>query len=215
SNIFLVRDFDDIEMIGRTIDDAVGEAYDKAASILGLGFPGGPKVDKAAREGDEHTHVFPISRLGRESLDFSFSGLKTSLLYTVRGKPKGRGRDATFERSHEDLNEQEINNLCASFQRAAIGAVRFKLERAMEQLKSGELAGGVPKTFLIGGGVSANSRMRSESTEFAERHGLALTLPPMAYCTDNAAMIAGLADRRLMLQEFDELSLSPSPAGAY
>lgn len=215
TNMFLLHDFEQIEMIGRTIDDAVGEAYDKAASILELGFPGGPIVDRRARNGDERAHALPISRLEPDSLDFSFSGLKTALLYAARGKPQGRGREVTYERSVRDLTDAQIDDLCASFQRVAIAAVRLKMERALEQLRDGRLSGGEPRTLLIGGGVSANSRMRSEAIAFAAENGLALTLPAMAYCTDNAAMIAGLADRRLLSGHFDPLSLSPSPAGVY
>lgn len=177
TSIYLMRSPASMTRIASTIDDAIGEAYDKVAAIIGLGFPGGPLVDKLAQKGDASRITFPISRVAPGSLDFSFSGLKTAVLYKWNGVP-GPKAPAHSRPSAEDL--------CASFQHAAIAAITMKLGRALEQ------RAGI-KSLLVGGGVSANSRLRSELTAFANRHRLDLRLPPMDLCMDNAAMIAGLA----------------------
>lgn len=204
-----VHDPLEVQVLGRTIDDAIGEAYDKSATMLGLGFPGGCRVDERAQQGDERKYDFPISRLGAESLDFSYSGLKTSLLYTVRGKLAGKGKERRFERDYDDLSEQEISDLCASFQRAAIGAVMLKLKRALAGCEGRDV-----KSLIVGGGVSANSRLRAEVTALAKGRGLALHLPATEYCLDNGAMIAGLGGVKFARKEFADLSLSPTPAGS-
>ncbi|MBX3352174.1 MAG: tRNA (adenosine(37)-N6)-threonylcarbamoyltransferase complex transferase subunit TsaD [Phycisphaeraceae bacterium] len=233
----------EITRLGSTIDDAIGEAYDKCAAMLGLPQPGGPSVDALAQRGDDRAHDFPVSRLAPESLDFSFSGLKTAVLYTVRGQP---ARDAQgqmrFERTSDDLNEQEKADICASFQRAAVRAVILKMERAMDSFRGpeedpsprpspqrGEGAGERPspcplpragggkdscRSIVIGGGVSANSRLRDEAQALAKRRGLALRVPKMKYCMDNAAMIAALAHHRLLAGETDDLSLAAAPTAA-
>jgi len=103
TSIFYMHSNTEITQIGKTIDDAIGEAYDKAATILGLGFPGGPEVDKYAARGDDNTYQFPVAMLDKQSLDFSYSGLKTSLLYKVRGNPVGQGKKRTFARNYDDL----------------------------------------------------------------------------------------------------------------
>jgi len=204
-----VNDSLDVRVLGRTIDDAIGEAYDKAAMMLGLGFPGGRRVDERAQRGDDRKYDFPISRLGAESLDFSYSGLKTSLLYMVRGKPAGKGKERKFERDYDDLTEREVDDLCASFQRAAIGAVMLKLKRAIDSAD-----GDGVKSLIVGGGVSANSRLRAEVRDLAKDRGLDLHLPAIEYCLDNGAMIAGLGGVKFARKEFDDLSLSPMPAGS-
>ena len=190
--------------IGRTIDDAIGEAYDKAATILGLGYPGGPAVDAAAARGDETAVDLPVARLAGDRPDFSFSGLKTALRYAVSGPPVGRGSEARSERSLEDLSPERIDDLAASFQRAAVTAVMRGLRRALEDRPA-------VRTLLVGGGVSANSRLRRELLELARERSLDLRLPPMAWCLDNAAMIAGLGAIRLSEGRIADLSLSASP----
>ncbi|MEX1017532.1 MAG: tRNA (adenosine(37)-N6)-threonylcarbamoyltransferase complex transferase subunit TsaD [Phycisphaeraceae bacterium] len=177
-------------LLGKTIDDAVGEAYDKAAVILQLGYPGGPAVDRAARDGDPTAYDLPRSLLDRDSLDFSFSGLKTALLYTVRGRPAGRGKQARFERSADDLTDPQRCDLAASFQQAVIDVLIIKLKRALQRMTD---AGDRPAALLVGGGVSANSLLRRRLLELGEQQGVAVHLPAMSYCVDNAAMIAGLA----------------------
>lgn len=197
--------------IGSTIDDAIGEAYDKAASILGLGYPGGPTVDRRAQRGNADAHNLPISRLSPTSLDFSFSGLKTALLYTVRGTPSApsqhRGKPV-YERSAQDLSETEIDDLCASFQKAAIDAISLKINRAAASFDE------PPRSLLIGGGVSANSLLRSRMLEIGNELRIPVRVPKMEYCLDNAAMIAGLAHERAVAGSFDDLSLAAAPTGS-
>lgn len=198
----------DATILGRTIDDAVGEAYDKAATILGLPYPGGPRVDRLAAEGDETAHDLPVSRLDRESLDFSFSGLKTALLYAVRGRPSRRADGVlVYERDEHDLTDDARADFCASFQRAAIHAVMIKVRRALEQFP--ELT-----SIIVGGGVSANSRLRAELTELAAERRIAVRLPKLSYCVDNAAMIAGLAAERFRAESFDDWRLAAHPSTA-
>ena len=196
-----------VERIGATIDDAIGEAYDKAAMMLGLGHPGGPKIDRMAQHGNDRAHDFPISRLKPDSLDFSFSGLKTSVLYAVRGTPKRVDGKTIFERDHDDLSDDQKNDLAASFQRATVGAVTLKLKRALERLPE-------TRSILVGGGVSANSALRSTLTDLAAERDLALRLPRMDLCLDNAAMLAGLAHHRFIAGDVDDLTLAASPRSA-
>ncbi len=191
-------------LIGRTIDDAIGEAYDKAAVILGLPYPGGPNLDKLAKTGDPSRFKLPQSMLGKESLDFSYSGLKTALLYKVRGFPKGRGAAAVYERSIEDLEASEIADLAASFQDAATGVVIKKLKRVYKHMKNN---GRKPKTLVVGGGVSANSLLRTRLVEFGHNMDVEVFIPSMNVCLDNAAMIAGLGYRYYLDRRFDDLSL--------
>ncbi len=198
-----------LERLGWTIDDAVGEAYDKVASILGLSYPGGPVVDRRATSGDDRAYDLPVSRLAPDSLDFSFSGLKTAVLYAVRGTPR-RGGAGQIEhpRDPADLSEREIDDLCASFQRAAVAALLLKLRRAIETMSP------APRTILLGGGVSANSRLRAEVTALGATLGIPVRLPPLPYCLDNAAMIAGLAFERGRADDVDDLELAAVPSGA-
>lgn len=180
TSMYLMRSPTDLTRLGATIDDAIGEAYDKVANILGLGFPGGPMVDRLAQRGDAGLFDFPISRLAPGSLDFSFSGLKTAVLYAHRGVPN----------SKEPHTVPRAEDVCAGFQRAAVRAITLKLERALEQHPS-------IRSLLVGGGVSANSHLRQELTAFAAKKKLDLRLPPMDLCLDNAAMIAGLGHEML------------------
>lgn len=189
--------------IGRTRDDAAGEAFDKVATILGLPWPGGPLLDQLAQAGRADAHAFPIADLGEGSLDFSFSGLKTAVLYAVRGHPVGRGSDAFLQGTHGDWSETEKADFAASFQHAAISAIVRKVEVALERHPDAQ-------GLLIGGGVCANSRLRPALEETADRCGVELRLPPQAYCLDNAAMIAGLAHVRYATGSFDEYSITAS-----
>jgi N6-L-threonylcarbamoyladenine synthase len=157
----------DFEVLGHTLDDAAGEAFDKGARLLGLGFPGGPALSKLAQEGDPGAFRFPTGR-GVAGLDFSFAGLKTSLLYTVRDL----GEEATAERAAD---------LAASYEHAIVTALVERTARALEQTGLGRLA--------IGGGVAANAVLRERVTELADE----VHVPPLALCTDNAAMIASAA----------------------
>jgi N6-L-threonylcarbamoyladenine synthase len=148
--------------LGTTLDDAAGEAFDKGARLLGLGYPGGAEIDRVARDGDPEAYDFPVARVG--GLDFSFSGVKTALLYRVRGLAPGE-----LERRRADL--------AASYQRAIVRALVERTREAAEQLGADRIA--------IVGGVAANSALRAAAPEAA--------LAPLAYCTDNAAMIASAA----------------------
>ena len=202
SSMYHLEDAMTAKVIGRTIDDAVGEAYDKAAVLLGLGWPGGPVLDELAQEGDETAVDLPISMLDRDSLDFSYSGLKTALLYAVRGQPIGRGGKAVFPRDSEDLTDERRRDLAASFQRAAITSIVRKIERALSIHPV--------ESVIIGGGVSANSRLRRDLQALCDARGLGLRLPALRYCTDNAAMIAGLGAVQLAAGRTADLSLSAS-----
>lgn len=210
SSIYSLEGWSKLRRLGATIDDALGEAYDKAAAILGVPYPGGPNLDRLADSGggDDRAFDFPVSRLAPDSLDFSFSGLKTSLLYAVRGQPiRGGG----FERDASALTEARRADLAASFQRAACRAVVLKLARACERLRETDAP---PRTLLVGGGVSANSRLRRELGAFARENRLELRLPPMAFCVDNAAMIAGLGAMLLQAGLVADLTLSAVPTTA-
>lgn len=191
--------------VGGTIDDAVGEAYDKVATILGLPYPGGPNLDRLAATGDPGRHRFPVSRLGKDSLDFSFSGLKTAVLYAVRGVPT----PALDRPVPPPPGEVEKADLAAAFQRAAVEAVTLKIARAADRHPD-------CRTLLVGGGVSANSLLRAELARLSDRLGVELRLPAMAYCVDNAAMIAGLGHRLLEARGWagDPLTLGAVPTTA-
>ncbi len=190
--IYKVRSFADINMVGHTIDDAVGEAYDKVAAILGLGYPGGPILDRLAKHGDAKAVRFPRTMLERESLDFSFSGLKTAVLYHVRGVPK---RGQTVSSDHPALSEQAVLDIAASFQDACVDVLMKKLRRGIEKIGA--------RSVIVGGGVSANSKLRSALPSL----GLPAFIPKLAYCTDNAAMSAGLAQLYFERGEFSGLDL--------
>jgi N6-L-threonylcarbamoyladenine synthase len=201
----------ELTLIGSTIDDAIGEAYDKAAVILNVGYPGGPKLDKLAQQGDPSAHQLPRSMLGKDSLDFSFSGLKTAVLYTVRGHPKGRGAAARFERSVDDLSEKQRLDIAASFQAAAVDAIIKKLKRAAEHMND---HGDPPRSLVIGGGVSANSLLRTRVAELGEQLSLTVRIPAFDYCLDNAAMIAGLAHTHYQSNDFANLDLPAIASGS-
>ena len=178
----------ELELMGGTMDDAAGEAFDKVASILKLGYPGGPAIDKAARNGDPKAVAFPRSLLAGQSLDFSFSGLKTAVLYHVNGVP-GRIRpgkkSGPAKRGIENFSQDEIADIAASFQAAVVDVLRIKLRRAAR-------AAGA-RTLILGGGVAANSALRRAAEELAGKLACTLRLPEMRFCVDNAAMVAGLA----------------------
>jgi N6-L-threonylcarbamoyladenine synthase len=185
--------------LGGTIDDAIGEAYDKAATLLGIPFPGGPRLDALAQRG-QAAHKLPVSRLGRDSLDFSFSGLKTALRYLIQGVP------GSEDPPPPPLDDARRADLAASFQHAAVEAVTLKLDRALDAQPD-------LRALLVGGGVSANSLLRTRLAELAHRRGLALRLPAMALCVDNAAMIAGLGHHLLESRGWtsDPLDLTATP----
>jgi len=179
----------EVKLLGSTIDDAVGEAFDKVATLLEAGYPGGPAIEAMATRGDDHAYDLPVSRLRGDRFGFSFAGLKTALLYAARGHPVGRGREARFPRSVAAIPHAERADLAASFQRAAIEALMRGVEDVLQRDTVASLCGG--------GGVLANTLLRSKLEHCADRHHAALRIPPMRYCIDNAAMIAGLGAHML------------------
>ncbi len=211
TSVYLVHSWTRLERLGATIDDALGEAYDKVAATLGLSFPGGPALDRlASRDGArDDAYGFPVSRLAPDSLDFSFSGLKTAVLYAVHGVPGERGGGT---RGLAQVPEDERRDIAASFQRAASRAVVLKLDRALD--RATERLGRPPRTLLCGGGVVANSRLRRELSAFAAERSLALRLPAMHYCVDNAATIAGLGFPLLREGHASDLTLRAVPTTA-
>jgi len=184
--IYEVHDDRNIEQLGQTRDDAAGEAFDKVAKLLGLGYPGGPVIDRLAEKGDPHAIPFPIPMPSRKSLEFSFSGLKTAVAHHVktRGVPE---------------DEAGLANLCASFQRSVVESLVKKSIAACHARK-------VPR-LVLGGGVAANQGLRARARDACDAEGVELFIPPLASCTDNAAMIAYAGARRLAHGEEDDLRL--------
>jgi N6-L-threonylcarbamoyladenine synthase len=197
TSLMLVRDPLDIELLGCTIDDAAGEAFDKVASILDLGFPGGPIIQRTAEGGDERACSFPRTMLDKDSLDFSFSGLKTAVLYHVHGPGKTSG-------GLEKLSSKDFSDIAASFEAAVVEVLVAKTMRAVERT-------GV-QCVVVGGGVAANRRLRESLDAACEQRGYRLLLTPMKYCTDNGAMIAAQASYQLAANEIDTLALDARPS---
>ena len=169
SHIVNVKSYTDFEVLGRTRDDAAGEAFDKIARVLGLGYPGGPLVDKLSKEGDPKAIAFPRVKMDKDSLDFSFSGVKTAVINYIH----------KLEQNGEEINRA---NVAASFQDAVTDAL---CEHTIEGAKR---VGA--KTVAIAGGVAANSNLREKMTKECEKYGISVVYPPPVLCTDNAAMIA-------------------------
>ena len=191
----------ELKLLGRCIDDAAGEAFDKVASILKLPYPGGPSIEKAAKAGNAKAIEFPRSLLGLDSLDFSFSGIKTAVLYHCRGQDmKGQPRI-------DSMSEQEIADIAASFQQAVVEVLVEKTRRAIEKVNA--------KTVLLGGGVAANSALRAELAKMCESYvpAKSLFVAPKPYCTDNAVMVASLAYYKYKAGLFADLTLEPKANG--
>ena len=194
----------ELERLGGTIDDAAGEAFDKAATMLELGYPGGPLLDELAEtHAGEPSVRLPISLLKRDSLDFSFSGVKTAMLYAIRGTPTRENGETIFPRSASELSPAERADLAASFRSAVVAALMRKTRAAVEQTGA--------RTILAGGGVVANRLLRSELQAFSEERDLSLHLPRMDLCVDNAAMLAVSAHHRLIRGDRDPLSITAQP----
>lgn len=189
SQIILVKDYHHMEVIGQTIDDAAGEAFDKCAKVMGLPYPGGPVVDKLASQGDASRFVFSKPKIA--NYDYSFSGLKTSFLYFLRDNLK----------QNPEFISENINDLCASLQSTIIDILLNKLKKAARDLKINEIA--------VAGGVSANSGLRNALQQSAEKHRWNLYIPKFAYTTDNAAMVAITGYYKYLRGEFTDYSVAP------
>lgn len=189
------------KLVGCTIDDAAGEAFDKVATILRLPYPGGPSIEKAASKGNPKAIKFPRSMLGRDSLDFSFSGIKTAVLYYCRGQ------DMKGEDKVDSMSEQEIADVAASFQAAVIEVLVKKTKRAVEKIGA--------ETVLLGGGVAANNQLRTALQQLCESYKPAkkLLVAPKQYCTDNAVMVASLGYHKFKVKLFADLTLEPKASG--
>ena len=185
------------KLLGATIDDAAGEAFDKVATILHLPYPGGPAIERVAKDGDPKAVAFPRSLLGKGSLDFSFSGLKTAVLYHCQGQ------DMKGPNMAGSMSEQEIADIAASFQAAVVDVLVEKTRRAAERIGA--------KTVLLGGGVAANSALRAGLEKMCEeeRPAKKLLVAPKQYCTDNAVMVASLGYYKYKAGAFAGWSLEP------
>lgn len=188
TQIVLVNSPLQMEVLGETADDAVGEAFDKAAKMLGLGYPGGPKIDQHAALGNPLAFEFPISEM--PAYTFSFSGIKTSLLYFI-------------QKHGEQFVSERLDDICASYQHTLITTLIRKLRKAAKEQKIKEIA--------IAGGVSANKGLRSALQIEAEKQRWALYIPDFQYCTDNAGMIAMAAHFKYIEKEFSHQQVSPMP----
>lgn len=189
SQIIAVRSYNEMEIIGQTIDDAAGEAFDKCAKVMGLPYPGGPYVDKLAQTGNPKAFVFNKPQI--PDFNYSFSGLKTSFLYLVRDKVK----------ENPDFIAENLNDLCASIQFTVVEILMAKLRKAAKDLKINQVA--------VAGGVSANSALRKAFTDHAAKYGWEVFIPPFAYTTDNAAMIAISGHFKYLNADFCELDKAP------
>jgi N6-L-threonylcarbamoyladenine synthase len=191
----------ELKLLGSTIDDAAGEAFDKVASILELPYPGGPAIEQAAKKGVPDAIKFPRSMLGQDSLDFSFSGIKTAVLYYCRGQ------DMKGKNKVDSMNEQQIADIAASFQAAVVDVLVRKTRRAAERTGA--------KTVLLGGGVAANTRLRTAIQQSCDEAvpTRKLLVAPKQYCTDNAVMVASLAYHKFKAGLFADLTLEPKATG--
>jgi N6-L-threonylcarbamoyladenine synthase len=189
SQIILVKDFDKMEIIGQTIDDAAGEAFDKCAKVMGLPYPGGPHIDKLAKTGNPQ--AFEFSKPQIPDYNYSFSGLKTSFLYLLRDKQK----------ENPDFISENLNDLCASIQNTVVEILMRKLRKAAKDLNIKEVA--------VAGGVSANSALREAFNDHAKKFGWTVYIPPVSFTTDNAAMIAITGYFKYLKEDFCSINEVP------
>ncbi|MBK9099419.1 MAG: tRNA (adenosine(37)-N6)-threonylcarbamoyltransferase complex transferase subunit TsaD [bacterium] len=190
--LLYVESFTKIYLLGTTVDDAAGEAFDKVSKLLGFGYPGGPQIEASALKGDENTIKFPIAEL-KDEFNFSFSGLKTSVLrYVQNNFPE------------KEIPEKDLNNISASFQKALVEALIRKVNLALNNFKI--------KSLSLVGGVAANKKLRNEMKILGEKFNIPCIIPSMEYCGDNAAMIALRGFQLYQSGVKDELSVKPYPA---
>ncbi len=189
TQIVKVNDYFDMEIVGETLDDAAGEAFDKSAKILGLPYPGGPLIDQYAQSGSAEAYSFPEPQI--PGLDFSFSGLKTSILYFVQKNVK----------ADPDFIQKNLPDICASIQQRIISILLAKLKRAAAEYQINQIA--------IAGGVSANSGLRNALQDLAEKKAWQVFIPKFEYCTDNAAMIAIAGYHKFLKKDFVDQNIAP------
>jgi len=185
TNVYLVNNYHEFQLLGQTLDDAAGEAFDKAAKLLGLGYPGGVVIDKMAKTGNSKAYDFP--RAMKDSNDFSFSGVKTSLL-------------TVFKKRGGNFNKEELPDIVASYQEAIIDVL---IDKTLKAANENDIF-----RIVVSGGVAANSRLRQRFIEATAKAGMELFIPPMILCTDNAAMIAALGEIMLKNGQSDSLDLN-------
>lgn len=191
SHIVLVKDYTEFEILGRTRDDAAGEAFDKIARVLGLGYPGGPLIDKLAKEGNREAFKFPRVRMDKDSLDFSFSGVKTAVINALH----------KLDQQGVEYNKADV---AASFQNAVTDVL---CEHTIEAAKKEDCG-----IIALAGGVASNSELREKMKITAEKEGIDVLFPPPVLCTDNAAMIACAGYYGLLNEELAELDLNAVPS---
>ena len=191
TQVWLIKNYNEFTLIGETTDDAAGEAFDKGARILGLNYPGGPEIDKISKNGNISYHNFPRPKVKNSPYSFSFSGLKTSLLY--------------YTQKIDNLEfKNNIKHISASYQEAILDCLFNALENVTTNYND-------VNDFYISGGVAANSRLRVKAKSFEEKFNKKIILPKLEYCTDNAAMIAMASYQKMMNGQKSDYDLAPSP----
>ena len=191
TQLILVEDFFKMKLIGNTLDDAIGEAFDKCGKILGLNYPAGPNIDRLSHKGDSSKFLLPIART--KDFDFSYSGVKTAFQNLVK---ESKVKDSNFIKNN-------IHDLCASLQKCLVESVIRKIELAAKKFSISEI--------VIGGGVSANSDLRRSLKEISINKKWKVHIPPIEYTTDNAAMIGIVGYYKFLYKKFDKLNVTPSP----
>ena len=197
SQIVLVKNYNDMQIIGQTIDDAAGEAFDKCAKVLGLPYPGGPHIDRLAKLGD--ATKYPFAKPNIPNYDYSFSGLKTSFLYTLRDLLKAHGVETIDELAAFIPNLRE--DMCASLQATIIDILMRKLKKAAQDLKINQVA--------VAGGVSANSALRQAFLDYGKRYHWTVFIPPFSFTTDNAAMVCQAGYFKYLDNDFCKIDEPP------
>ena len=197
TSLFLTQSETRHTQVGGTIDDAAGEAFDKVGKILGLGYPAGPEIDTISQKGNGKAILFPRSYLKKDSLDFSFSGVKTAVLYHCMGQ------DSKNTGEMPELKDREIADLAASFQEAVVDVLVNKTIFAATKFSA--------RSIILGGGVACNSRLRQRLADAAKQRDIPLYYPSKKLCMDNAAMVAGLAYHKYDEKEFSGLEVEAMP----
>lgn len=200
--ILVVKNVGEFERLGTTIDDAAGEAFDKVAKMLNLGYPGGPMIEKMADLGDENRFVLPRPLLNSNDCNLSFSGLKTA----VRKIIESYSADGNIE--HAILRKQDTADICASFQKAATDHLLYKLKKAIVLFHTKYPQG---KDLVVSGGVASNTYLRGKLKQLAETEGLVFSAPPIKFCTDNGVMIAWAGMERALKGIRNDLDFKPRP----